>query len=301
VTEPSRLADVDLVVLPGTKSTVSDLGLAAPHGAGRCRPRARPRRPAPCSASAAATRCSGVGSPTRTTSRAGRPTAWAARPGGRVRPRQAPRRPDRARRGGEPVHGYEIHHGRVVRSTDPPLLHGSTGPDAGSDGGACGRHALARPAGERPLPPRPAAPSRGPREPPRVRPRRRHRLRRRALRPAGPARRPRRAAPGTPPPSITSSPTAPPRASPPSTPTSPPVMAGKPRSGRAAVLNVAFLPRGAGGEAAAGWDRSRRRRGGRARRGGPGRVATVTTAPTTLPGFPFSPWSATTTCGSRCC
>jgi adenosylcobyric acid synthase len=36
---------------------------------------------------------------------------------------------------GEPVRGYEIHHGRVARSADPPLLDGHTGADAGSDAG----------------------------------------------------------------------------------------------------------------------------------------------------------------------
>ena len=73
-TEPSRLADADLVVLPGTQRDRGRPRLAAPH-----RPRRRacartPRRAGRCWASAAATRCSGGASRTRTASRAATPT-----------------------------------------------------------------------------------------------------------------------------------------------------------------------------------------------------------------------------------
>ncbi len=131
VTEPSRLADADLVVLPGSKSTVGDLawlrrtGLADavlaharagrpvlgicggyqmlgrrildPHGVEG----GRRRRGSGCSTwRSSSTADKHLGNPTG--------TAW-----------------------GEPVRGYEIHHGRVVRSGDPPLLDGE-----GSDAGA---------------------------------------------------------------------------------------------------------------------------------------------------------------------
>jgi adenosylcobyric acid synthase len=130
VTEPSRLTDADLVVLPGSKSTVSDLAWLRRTGLADA-----------VSAHAHAGRpvlgiCGGyqmlgkriadphvveggdadglglldlevefdaekhLGNPTG--------TAW-----------------------GEQVRGYEIHHGRVVRSGDPQLLDGE-----GSDGGA---------------------------------------------------------------------------------------------------------------------------------------------------------------------
>jgi adenosylcobyric acid synthase len=130
VTEPSRLTDADLVVLPGSKSTVSDLawlrltGLAdavlAHAHAGRpvlgicggyqmlgCRildPHGVEGDGAEglglLDLEVEFDRVKHLGNPTG--------TAW-----------------------GEPVRGYEIHHGRVVRSGDPQLLDGE-----GSDAGA---------------------------------------------------------------------------------------------------------------------------------------------------------------------
>ncbi|TQM14202.1 adenosylcobyric acid synthase (glutamine-hydrolysing) [Pseudonocardia kunmingensis] len=130
VTEPSRLADADLVVLPGSKSTVSDLAWLRRTGlADAVRQHARAGRPVlgicggyqmlgrrildPLRVEGADAEGLGLldlevafdaekhlGNPTG--------TAW-----------------------GEAVRGYEIHHGRVVHSGDPHLLDGE-----GSDGGA---------------------------------------------------------------------------------------------------------------------------------------------------------------------
>jgi len=130
VTEPSRLADADLVVLPGSKATVSDLAWLHDTGLADA-----------VVAHAAAGRpvlgiCGGyqmlgrkIHDPHRVEGgdaeglglldlevefdadkHLGNPsgTAWA-----------------------EPVRGYEIHHGRVVRNGDPELLDGE-----GSDAGA---------------------------------------------------------------------------------------------------------------------------------------------------------------------
>ncbi|WP_214407774.1 cobyric acid synthase [Pseudonocardia lacus] len=134
VSEPSRLVDADLVLLPGSKSTVSDLGWLRRTGlADAVAAHARAGRPVLgiCGGYQMLGRritdphgveggsVDGLGlldlevdfAPDK---HLGRPTgtAW-----------------------DEPVRGYEIHHGRVVRSTDPPLLGATTGPDAGSDAG----------------------------------------------------------------------------------------------------------------------------------------------------------------------
>ena len=70
VTEPSRLAGADLVVLPGLEGDRVRPGVAAAHRARR-RGGARTRGPGGrCWGSAAATRCWGGASPTRTASRA---------------------------------------------------------------------------------------------------------------------------------------------------------------------------------------------------------------------------------------
>jgi adenosylcobyric acid synthase len=129
VTEPSRLADADLVVLPGSKSTVSDLawlrrtGLAdavlAHAAAGRpvlgiCggyqmlgRRILDPHHVEGGDADGLGLLDLEVGFDAD--KHLGNPesTAW-----------------------GEPVRGYEIHHGRVLRSGDPHLLDGE-GSDAG--------------------------------------------------------------------------------------------------------------------------------------------------------------------------
>ncbi|ALL83272.1 cobalamin biosynthesis protein CobQ [Pseudonocardia sp. EC080619-01] len=140
VSEPSRIADTDVVVLPGSKSTVSDLAwLHASGMADAVRAHAAAGRPVlgicggyqmlgrtiadPDGAEAeAGTVVDGLGlldldiafDPVK---HLGTPTATAW---------------------GEPVTGYEIHHGRVVRSGDPALVDGA---GEGSDrGGVLGTH-----------------------------------------------------------------------------------------------------------------------------------------------------------------
>ncbi|HEX2300671.1 MAG TPA: cobyric acid synthase, partial [Pseudonocardiaceae bacterium] len=122
VTEPSRLADADLVVLPGSKSTIADLswlrrtGLAAAVAAHAAA--GRPvfgicggyqmlgRRLVDSGVEAGVCDVPGLGlldievvfDPVK---HLGRPRGTAL---------------------GEPVTGYEIHHGRVVQHGDPPLV-----------------------------------------------------------------------------------------------------------------------------------------------------------------------------------
>nr|WP_211178096.1 cobyric acid synthase [Pseudonocardia acidicola] len=140
VTEPSRLLDADVVVLPGSKATVADLAWL---------------------------RGSGLADAVLAHARAGRPVLGICGgyqmlgrrivdPGGVEVPGGADvaglglldleiafdagkhlGRPS-GRGLGEPVHGYEIHHGRVVRSGDPAFLDT---PAEGSDtGGVLGTH-----------------------------------------------------------------------------------------------------------------------------------------------------------------
>jgi adenosylcobyric acid synthase len=131
VTEPSRLADADLVVLPGSKSTVADLswlhrtGLAAAvtahAGAGRpvlgiCGGYQMLGRVIVDDVECHAGQVAGLGlldlevvfDPVKHLRRASG-TAF-----------------------GEPVSGYEIHHGRVVHRGEPAMV---SGPGEGSDGG----------------------------------------------------------------------------------------------------------------------------------------------------------------------
>ncbi|MDQ4103723.1 MAG: cobyric acid synthase [Actinomycetota bacterium] len=131
VTEPSRLADADLVLLPGSKSTVADLewlrrtGLAAAvvahAGAGRpvlgiCGGYQMLARRIIDHVESGVGEVAGLGLldlevvfDQRKHLRRGVGTAL-----------------------GEPVTGYEIHHGRVLQRGDPALV---SGPDEGSDGG----------------------------------------------------------------------------------------------------------------------------------------------------------------------
>ncbi|MFC5951357.1 cobyric acid synthase [Pseudonocardia lutea] len=132
VTEPSRLLDADVVVLPGSKSTVSDLawlrasGLAdaiAAHAAegrpvlGICggyqmlgRRITDPGVEVPGGADVAGLGLLDLEIAFDAEKHLGTPTGTAF---------------------GVPVGGYEIHHGRVVRSGDPQLLDGE-GSDAGT-------------------------------------------------------------------------------------------------------------------------------------------------------------------------
>ncbi len=134
VTEPSRLADADLVVLPGSKSTVADLdwlrdtGLAAALSA-----HARAGRPV-------LGICGGYQMLARRivdTVESGRGAVpglglldveiefeaakHLARPTGTAL--------------GHPVHGYEIHHGKVTGSAEPPLVTDAAGRPEGTDAG----------------------------------------------------------------------------------------------------------------------------------------------------------------------
>jgi adenosylcobyric acid synthase len=130
VTEPSRLADADLVVLPGSKATVSDLAWL---------------------------RRTGLADAVLDHARAGRPVLGIC--GGYQMLGRTIDDPDRVEGGsaaglglldlevafdaekhlgnptgtawGIPVRGYEIHHGRVVRSGDPQLIDGE-GSDTGT-------------------------------------------------------------------------------------------------------------------------------------------------------------------------
>ncbi len=133
VTEPSRLADADLVVLPGSKSTVADLAWLHRTGlADAVRAHAGDGRPV-------LGICGGYQMLGRTIddphgveggSAAGLglldleiafdPVKHLATPTGTA--------------WGEPVRGYEIHHGRVARSGDPSLIDGPV-PGEGSDTG----------------------------------------------------------------------------------------------------------------------------------------------------------------------
>ncbi len=78
---PSELADADLVILPGTRATVADLGWLRERGlTAAVADRARAGRP--CSASVAATRCSAWRSTSRSSPGPGGWLAWdCCRPG----------------------------------------------------------------------------------------------------------------------------------------------------------------------------------------------------------------------------
>jgi adenosylcobyric acid synthase len=131
VTEPSRLADADLVVLPGSKSTVADLawlrrtGLAAAvmaHAAagrpvfGICGGYQMLGRRIVDDVESGAGEVAGLG--LLDLDVVFDPGKHLARPCGTAL--------------GQPVTGYEIHHGRVARRGEPALV---TGVEDGSDGG----------------------------------------------------------------------------------------------------------------------------------------------------------------------
>ncbi|HEY9417829.1 MAG TPA: cobyric acid synthase [Pseudonocardia sp.] len=140
VTEPSRLDDADLVVLPGTKSTVSDLdwlrrtGLAdalVAHARGGgtvmgiCGGYQMLGRRIVDTVESGVGEIPGLGLLDLevrfdTDKHLGRPVGIAF---------------------GHPVTGYEIHHGRVVHTGDQALLRDSTnGPEGSDTGGVLGTH-----------------------------------------------------------------------------------------------------------------------------------------------------------------
>jgi adenosylcobyric acid synthase len=135
VTEPSRLADADLVVLPGSKSTVADLDWL---------------------------RATGLAEAVAAHAKAGRPVLGIC--GGYQMLARRIVDPVESGRGavdglglldlevhfderkhlarptgsalGHPVRGYEIHHGRVAHSGEPPLVTAADGAEEGADAGA---------------------------------------------------------------------------------------------------------------------------------------------------------------------
>ena len=133
VTEPSRIADTDVVVLPGSKSTVTDLAWLRSSGmADAVLAHAATGRPV-------LGICGGYQMLGRSISD---PDGAEAEPGTRVDglglldleiafdPVKHLATPT-ATAWGEPVTGYEIHHGRVCRSGDPGLV-GEEGSDRGN-------------------------------------------------------------------------------------------------------------------------------------------------------------------------
>ena len=140
VTDPSRLADADLVVLPGTKSTVDDLRWLRRQGlAGAITDHVRAGRPllAVCGGyqmlartitddvESAAGEVAGLGLLDLSVTFARSKTL--ARPSGTAL--------------GEPVSGYEIHHGRVShRGAVPPLIDAADGPEGAMAGPIAATH-----------------------------------------------------------------------------------------------------------------------------------------------------------------
>ena len=178
VTEPSRVADADLVVLPGSKATVADLAWLRAHRARRRGRRARAGRAAGArdlrrlpDARPADRRPDGVESRAGTTGP--RPAGLevssrrqaAADPAGTALGRAGARLrdPPRARACGRAIRCCSTGRVRARRGRRP-------------------RHALARAAGERRVPPRAARPRRGAGRPHRVPGRTRHVVRRDAPR-----------------------------------------------------------------------------------------------------------------------
>ena len=193
VTEPSRLADADLVVLPGSKATVSDLDWLRRTGLADAVRRARPRR------------ASGAGDLRRLPdARAGASRDPHRVEGGdadglglldvrdRVRRRTSTSATRPARRGASRCAATRSTTAGSLRTGDPPLIAPAEGADAGVVLGTHWHGLLENDGFRRALLRRVAeqagrdgfVAAAG------------HRLRRRAGPPAGPARRPRRAAPG---------------------------------------------------------------------------------------------------------
>ncbi|OLF08536.1 cobyric acid synthase CobQ [Actinophytocola xinjiangensis] len=140
VTEPSRLADADLVVLPGTKATVDDLRWLRSQGlADAITSHVRAGRPllAICGGyqmlagtivdgvESGAGEVHGLGLLDLTVTFATAKTL--ARPSGTAF--------------GEPVSGYEIHHGQVTRrGSVPPLVDTADGPEGALSGAVAATH-----------------------------------------------------------------------------------------------------------------------------------------------------------------
>ncbi len=135
VSEPSRLADVDLVVVPGSKSTVADLEWLQRNGiADALGRRAAEGKPI-------LGICGGyqmLGTQIVDDIESGRGTVAGLGIldlGIEFEPVKVLAQVSGCA-DGIPLHGYEIHHGRVVRNGDPPFLYGSDGQPEGSVRGA---------------------------------------------------------------------------------------------------------------------------------------------------------------------
>jgi adenosylcobyric acid synthase len=142
VTEPSRLADADVVVLPGTRSTVSDLGWLRRTGlADAVVAHARAGRPVLGICGGYQMLGRRIADPHGVEARAGtqdaglglldldivfEPGKHLARPSGRAL--------------GADVTGYEIHHGRVAGNGDRPLVEGPAGAEGSDTGTVLGTH-----------------------------------------------------------------------------------------------------------------------------------------------------------------
>ena len=114
--EPAELADADLVVLPGSKSTVDDLAWLRRDRPGRRGAARTPRPGKPLLGICGGFQMLGRAHPRRGGEPPGRRS-----PGSGLLPVEITFAPAqdagpaaRARRSGAPVRGYEIHHGYVV-------------------------------------------------------------------------------------------------------------------------------------------------------------------------------------------
>ncbi|MGF7123488.1 adenosylcobyric acid synthase [Rhodococcus sp. BE178] len=140
VSEPSRLADVDLVVVPGSKSTVTDLEWLRRSGIGD----ALVRR---AEAGGAILGICGGYQMLGAVIDDGVESGVGAVPGLGLLDLEIEFAADKVlaqvdgHADGIPVRGYEIHHGRVRRNGDAPLLSGADGAKEGSvRGGVRGTH-----------------------------------------------------------------------------------------------------------------------------------------------------------------
>ncbi|RKT57005.1 cobyric acid synthase [Saccharothrix australiensis] len=132
VTEPSRLADADLVVVPGSKATVEDLKWLRANGLAD----AIARHDGPVLGICGGFQMLGRSIEDTVESRAGRVDGLGLLDVDiRFEPDKTLRRP-RGEALGEPVTGYEIHHGRVTRATGDGLV---TLPDGTPEGVLSGR------------------------------------------------------------------------------------------------------------------------------------------------------------------
>ncbi|SDC66426.1 cobyric acid synthase [Actinokineospora iranica] len=135
VTEPSRLADADLVVLPGSKSTVADLGWLRSTGLADA-VAAHAARGLPVLGVCGGFQMLGTRIDDRVESGAGVVDGLGLLDVGVAFAEEKTLSRPSGTAFGEPATGYEIHHGRVVRRGDLPGL--VTLPDGTVEGAAAG-------------------------------------------------------------------------------------------------------------------------------------------------------------------